>query len=34
VVQRDFPEKTLCMGNPARVVFRDYDNSQILRNVE
>ena len=34
VVQRDIPEKTLCMGNPARVVFKDYDNSQILRNVE
>jgi serine O-acetyltransferase len=34
VVQRDFPEKTLCMGNPARIVFKDYDNSQILRNIE
>jgi serine O-acetyltransferase len=29
VVQRDIPESSLCMGNPARVVFRDYDNSEI-----
>jgi serine O-acetyltransferase len=30
VVKRDIPERTLCMGNPARVVMRDYDNSVIL----
>jgi serine O-acetyltransferase len=29
-VQRDIPETTLCLGNPARVVMRDYDNSRIL----
>lgn len=27
---RDIPENTLCMGNPARVVMRDYDNTVIL----
>lgn len=30
IVQRDIPEKSLCMGNPARVVLRNYDNSRIL----
>ncbi len=30
VVKRDIPEKTLCLGNPGRVVMRDYDNSAIL----
>jgi len=30
VVQRDIPENALCMGNPARVVMRNYDNSAIL----
>lgn len=29
-VTRDIPESTLCMGNPARVVMRDYDNTVIL----
>ena len=29
-VTRDIPEDTLCMGNPARVVLRGYDNSAIL----
>jgi len=29
-LQRDIPENTLCMGNPARVVMRDYDNTAIL----
>lgn len=29
-VTRDIPEKTLCMGNPARVVMRGYDNTVIL----
>lgn len=31
VVKRDIPEQTLCLGNPARVVMRGYDNSAILR---
>jgi serine O-acetyltransferase len=30
VVQRDIPEGALCMGNPARVVMRNYDNRSIL----
>lgn len=30
VVQRDIPENALCMGNPARVVLRTYDNTEIL----
>ncbi|GFE85452.1 serine O-acetyltransferase [Steroidobacter agaridevorans] len=29
-VLRDIPEKTLCMGNPARVVIQGYDNTVIL----
>lgn len=29
-LQRNVPERTLCMGNPARVAMRDYDNSAIL----
>ena len=30
IVTRDIPERTLCMGNPARVVLRGYDNTAIL----
>lgn len=30
VVKRDIPDTTLCMGNPARVVLRNYDNSKVL----
>jgi serine O-acetyltransferase len=30
VVRRDIPERTLYMGNPGRIVMRDYDNSSIL----
>jgi serine O-acetyltransferase len=30
VVKRDIPDKSLCMGNPARVVIRHYDNRSIL----
>jgi serine O-acetyltransferase len=30
VVLRDIPDKALCMGNPARIVMRDYDNRSIL----
>jgi len=30
VVRRDVPERTLYMGNPGRIVMRDYDNSSIL----
>ena len=30
VVQRDIPERSLCMGNPARIVMRNYDNRSIL----
>ena len=29
-VKRDIPAGALCMGNPARVVMMDYDNSDIL----
>ena len=29
-VKRDIPGGALCMGNPARVVMMDYDNSEIL----
>lgn len=29
-VMRDIPDSTLCMGNPARVVMRGYDNTVIL----
>jgi len=31
VVQRDIPENALCTGNPARVIMRDYDNSNMIR---
>lgn len=31
VVLRDVPQKALCLGNPARVVTQNYDNSSILR---
>jgi len=30
LVKRDIPGGALCMGNPARVVMMDYDNSDIL----
>lgn len=30
-VRRNIPERTLCMGNPARIVMRDYDNQIMLR---
>jgi serine O-acetyltransferase len=30
VVTRDIPEGALCMGNPARIVMRNYDNRSIL----
>jgi serine O-acetyltransferase len=30
VVQRDIPQGALCMGNPARIVMRHYDNRSIL----
>jgi serine O-acetyltransferase len=30
VVLRDIPDKALCMGNPARIVMRNYDNRSIL----
>lgn len=30
VVRRDIPAGSLCMGNPARVVLMQYDNSEIL----
>jgi serine O-acetyltransferase len=30
VVQCDIPERVLCLGNPARLVSRNYDNRQIL----
>ncbi len=29
-LKRDIPARALCMGNPARVVMMDYDNSEIL----
>ena len=31
VIQGDIPEGVLCLGNPARVVIRNYDNRRILR---
>jgi serine O-acetyltransferase len=31
VIQGDIPEGVLCLGNPARLVRRNYDNRQILR---
>jgi serine O-acetyltransferase len=30
VVLGDIPERALCMGDPARIVMRDYDNRSIL----
>jgi serine O-acetyltransferase len=30
VVLRDIPARALCMGNPARIVMRNYDNRSIL----
>lgn len=30
IVQKDVPENTLCLGNPARVIIRNYDNRAIL----
>jgi serine O-acetyltransferase len=30
VVLRDIPEGALCMGNPARIVMRTYDNRSML----
>jgi serine O-acetyltransferase len=30
VVQRDIPDGALCLGNPARIVMRNYDNRSIL----
>jgi serine O-acetyltransferase len=30
VVQEDIPERALCLGNPGRLVMREYDNSGIL----
>jgi serine O-acetyltransferase len=34
VLQRDIPEGVLCLGNPARLVIRNYDNRRILRLME
>jgi serine O-acetyltransferase len=31
VLQGDIPEGVLCLGNPARLVRRNYDNRRILR---
>jgi serine O-acetyltransferase len=33
VVLRDIPERTLCLGDPARLVNRGYDNQRILAGV-
>lgn len=30
VVSRDIPSRSLFMGNPGRVIMREYDNSEIL----
>lgn len=30
VLLRDLPSRALCLGNPARVIISDYDNSEIL----
>jgi serine O-acetyltransferase len=30
VVRRDVPEAALCLGNPARLVWRNYDNCRFL----
>jgi len=34
VVRADMPDRALCMGNPARVILRYYDNRSILRLAE
>src|SRR5262249_31542531 len=34
VLQQDVPENVLCMGKPARVLIRGYDNSAILNVVD
>jgi serine O-acetyltransferase len=34
VIQGDIPEGVLCLGNPARLVRRNYDNRRILRLTE
>ena len=31
VLQGDIPEGVLCLGNPARLVRRNYDNRRMLR---
>jgi len=31
VVRSDIPDRALCMGDPARVILRYYDNRSILR---
>lgn len=31
VIDRNIPEKSLCLGNPARVIARPYDNRKFLR---
>lgn len=30
IVQRDIPEKALCLGAPARIIMPGYDNQRIL----
>ena len=30
ILKRDIPTRALCVGNPARVVMIDYDNSELL----
>jgi serine O-acetyltransferase len=30
VLMRDVPDRALCMGNPGRIVMRNYDNRSIL----
>jgi serine O-acetyltransferase len=30
ILKRDIPARALCMGNPARVVMMEYDNSEFL----
>jgi serine O-acetyltransferase len=34
VLRRDVPQGVLCLGNPARLVIRNYDNRRILRLME
>lgn len=31
VVKRNIPENALCLGNPARIIARPYDNRKFLR---